>query len=44
MQGRMIMVEISEVLMHNIEVAPHSFLVSPLKKPPDKRLVIFHGH
>src|SRR5215208_1268135 len=25
MHGRMIMVVISEVLMHNIEVAPHSF-------------------
>src|SRR5829696_8336612 len=44
MHRRMIMVVISEVLMHNIEVAPHSFLVSPLKKPPDKRLVFFHGH
>jgi hypothetical protein len=39
MQGRMIMVVISEVLMHNIEIAPQSFPISALKIPPDKRLV-----
>ena len=39
MQRRMIMVVISEVLMHNIEVAPHNFLASALQIPPDKRLV-----
>ena len=44
MQGRMIMEVISEVLMRNIEVAPHNFLESALMKPPDERLVFFDGH
>ena len=39
----MIMEVISEVLMHNIEVAPHGFLVSALPIPSDKRFVFFHG-
>jgi len=38
----MIMEVISEVLMRNIGVAPHSFLPSALKIPPDKRLIFFH--
>ena len=40
----MIMVVISEVLVHNLEVAPHCFLESALKIPPNKCLVFFHGH
>jgi hypothetical protein len=43
MRARMIMVVISELLMRNIEVAPHNFLESALNKPPDKRLVFFRG-
>jgi hypothetical protein len=38
MQGRMVMVVISEVLMHNIEVAPQSFRLSAFPIPPDKRV------
>jgi hypothetical protein len=44
MHGRMVVVVISEILMHNIEVASHRFLISVLKKPPDKRFVFLHRH
>src|SRR5918996_5920259 len=44
MEGRMVVVAISEILMHDIEIAPHSFLASVLNPAPDKRLVFFLGH
>ena len=39
MHGRMILVVISEVLMHDIKIAPHSLLASVLHPAQDKRLV-----
>jgi len=44
MEGRMVVVVISEILMHDIEIAPHGFLASVLHPAPDKRLVFFLGH
>ena len=40
----MVVVVISEILMHDIEIAPHSFLASVLNPAPDKCLVFFLGH
>jgi hypothetical protein len=40
----MIMIVISEILVHSIEVAPHNFLVAILNEPPAKLLVFFGGH